>query len=131
MERPNWDVLDRVWVGRKHECWRPWPTHPHSGDYFRFGQVPAHRVVFQIYYGYEPETVDHLCENKWCLNPHHMESVTQGENVARWIQRHRDDVRCANGHEWSKETLYFTPKGHRRCRACRREGMRKYAGLTS
>lgn len=117
-------VLDRVWVGRKHECWRPWPKYPRRGDYKSFKGKPAHRAVYLQFYGVEADTVDHLCENKWCLNPHHLESVTRGENVARWIWRHRDEQSCPSGHEWTTDNLYLTPAGHRRCRTCRRDGMR-------
>lgn len=45
----------------------------------------AHRVVYEDAYGEIPEglEVDHLCENKLCINPEHMELVTHRENTKR------------------------------------------------
>jgi hypothetical protein len=47
-----------------------------------------HRFFFRLYYGFDAETVDHLCRNKTSLNPRHMESVTGAENTRRaWLVR--------------------------------------------
>jgi hypothetical protein len=53
-------------------------------------QRPAHRIAYTIAHGYVPSglVVDHLCANKWCVNPDHLEAVTNGENVRRGSEPH-------------------------------------------
>ena len=45
----------------------------------------AHRVSYELHYGHIPEglVIDHLCGTPLCVNPTHLEAVTQGENVRR------------------------------------------------
>jgi hypothetical protein len=51
---------------------------------------PAHRIAYTIAHGYVPSglVIDHLCANKWCVNPSHLEAVTNGENVRRGSEPH-------------------------------------------
>jgi hypothetical protein len=78
----------------------------------------------------EPSSVkDHLCRVRACMNPDHVEPVTNVENVMRgeglFAERARSTT-CASGrHEWTeKNTLWERPAGrrpYRRCKSCRRE----------
>jgi hypothetical protein len=45
--------------------------------------IKAHRVSFMIYKGEIPEglEIDHVCENRWCVNPEHLEAVTGIDNI--------------------------------------------------
>ena len=66
--------------------------------------------------------IDHLCHNKTCCNPSHLEAVTQGANVRR---AHADGLvqvktHCPAGHEYSEENV-LRDGNARRCRTCRRE----------
>jgi hypothetical protein len=48
-------------------------------------QVKAHRAYYEYFVGPVPEglELDHLCENRWCVNPGHLEPVTHTENIRR------------------------------------------------
>ena len=85
----------------------------------------AHRMSYAAMVGELEEglVIDHLCENKSCVNPDHLEQVTPIENTRRyWSNR---DM-CGNGlHEINEENMIF--RGHKRqCRACHREYMREW-----
>lgn len=54
------------------------------GQVIRAGRsVRAHRVYFEEAHGWCPPTLDHLCRNRRCVNPAHLEPCSRGENVRR------------------------------------------------
>jgi hypothetical protein len=73
--------------------------------------------------------LDHLCHNTACVNPRHMEPVTQRENVMRsdgltaTLSR---KTHCDHGHPLAGDNLIIRPDGHRRCRECVRRWCREY-----
>ncbi len=72
--------------------------------------------------------VDHLCRNRACGNPAHMELVSPGENVLRGEGPTAINARkthCIHGHEYTPENTYHRREGWRGCRTCRREAKRK------
>lgn len=108
------------------DCW-PWNGSLNDAGY---GQIydnvtrrplRAHRVIFEMYRGPIPDgmVLDHLCRNRWCVNPDHLEPVTRGENVRRGARGGRQ-THCRNGHEYLPETTYITPAGTRQCRVCKK-----------
>ena len=89
--------------------------------------IQAHRVLFYLANGYWPEHVDHLCQNRACVNPQHLEDVTNEENQRRAAERR---THCRRGHEWAPENIYWAPDGRTRmCRTCKR--IRKRVGYVA
>jgi len=88
----------------------------------------AHRWSFK-YHGGELEpayVVDHLCRNRTCVNPAHLEQVTNEENLRRGrgyrLSNGMDD-HCINGHRYTEINTYRNPNDLTdiRCRQCARE----------
>ncbi len=88
----------------------------------------AHRWAFLHLIGPIPDglQVDHLCRNRKCVNPEHMEAVTVRENVLRGIGRtavNARKTRCKEGHEFTEANTYINKStGGRVCRKCRNAG---------
>ena len=141
MARPLEERLwSRVERGSGDECWS-WLGSQNSRGY---GQIMAHghmtgvhRVAYELAVGPIPEglQIDHLCRNPLCVNPAHLEPVTQRENMLRGVspgaRAVRDNV-CKRGHPFDLLNTYVDPKGWRRCRECHRldEIRRRRAGLS-
>jgi len=84
----------------------------------------AHRVAYYCSHGPIPEglVLDHLCRNRGCVNPSHLEPVTNWENVLRgvnFVAGLARQTHCKRGHEFTPEnTATHTVTGCRVCRAC-------------
>ena len=85
--------------------------------------VRAHRFIYRIVHGTIESnlTIDHLCRNRSCVNPEHLEAVTMRINIlrgngmgARWSKRSS----CDFGHLFTGENLIVRKDGGRRCRKC-------------
>ena len=81
----------------------------------------AHRVFYAALVASIPNglQLDHLCRNTSCVNPAHLEPVSNGENVRRAVNATRPT--CPSGHEFTSENTKRGAQGERRCRACLRE----------
>jgi len=89
-----------------------------SGEY-------AHRVSYRQEVGPVPEglELDHLCEQKSCVNPDHLEPVTHQENMRRSIVANKET--CRKGlHSWVDENIRIQANGHGICRPCQQESNR-------
>ncbi|OZE77409.1 hypothetical protein CH305_18215 [Rhodococcus sp. 15-649-2-2] len=113
-------------------CWL-WqgPTAPHGyGTTIRAwgrGWLP-HRLAYTVMVGEIPEglQIDHLCRVRKCINPNHLEAVTQAENLRR--QGAAVTV-CPRGHAYTSGNTYITHGGGRACKACiRLRSRNRYAG---
>jgi hypothetical protein len=112
-------------------CWLWIGEQGHSG-YGRFDcgggrRIAAHRFSLSLSRGPIPPelVVDHLCRNTTCVNPQHLEAVTNWENTLRstnFIGRNPSKTHCPAGHAYSGANLYVQPGIRKReCRACRKD----------
>jgi hypothetical protein len=95
----------------------------YQGDY-----KLVHRVVYELLKDKIPEgmCLDHLCQNKACCNPAHLEVVSRGENTRRG-QLGRRVLACKYGHPYNEANTCVS-KGHRICRQCYRDRYRAAIG---
>lgn len=121
-------------IDKSEDCWEWWGTIYNTG-YGRFmvkkKQYLAHRWSYEHYVGPIPSgmVIDHLCRNRSCVNPEHLEPVTNEENLFRGkgyrIMNGMDDS-CIHGHKYTSENTYWEPNERTiRCRTCARERDRK------
>ncbi len=93
--------------------------------------LSAHRVSYFVYKGDIPEdfVVDHLCNNKFCINPDHLEAKTQHKNILRSNAisvQNASKTHCNNGHEFTKDNTRINKQGSRDCITCLNERKKKY-----
>src|SRR3990167_6386730 len=91
----------------------------------------AHLYSYEAFVGPIPEglQLDHLCRVRCCVNPDHLEPVTQRENILRGMGIAAVNARktfCKHGHEFSAENTRVRKNGTRQCRACHRTISLKY-----
>ena len=107
-----------VWTGARNPC--GYGELSFQGKHWR-----AHRLMYVTFVGSIPAraSLDHLCRNRACCNPEHLEPVSHAENVARGAARAEFTGMCRNGlHPLDS---YVVEGGKRRCGPCIRERERK------
>lgn len=116
-------------------CWVWTGTLRYGYGYFRQGgknAVRAHRWAYERIVGPIPEglQLDHLCRVRACVNPSHLEPVTQRENIMRgesFSALKAAQTHCVNEHEFTPEnTRYRADTGHRECKECKRARNREW-----
>ena len=101
-----------------------WHMYIAPNGYGRAGRnKQAHRMIYEQTKGAIPEgmTIDHLCRNRACVNPDHLEAVPSGVNVLRGIgvtARNAVKSHCLRGHLFDEHNTIRLRNGGRACRKC-------------
>jgi len=120
-------------VKKTKSCWN-WTGADRGEGYGRFRDGQSHIYAHRWSYEQIPEglTIDHLCRNRMCVNPKHLEPVTIKENVMRGVgiaAKNASKTHCKRGHEFNIENTYIRKNQSgtkRRCRTCRRIQAKQY-----
>lgn len=136
---PTAERIARMTTTTPAGCWQ-WSGRPNNAGY---GQMTmqgangaetrlAHRVAYETLVGPIPAglQLDHLCRNRLCVNPTHLEPVTARENILRSpiaeAAKNARKTHCPQGHPYSGSNLYVLPStGYRYCRECMRAHQRR------
>lgn len=133
-------VAARFWskVRQDGDCW-VWTGFKSPDGYGKFRaaapsrrMLPAHRVAYEWMVADIPDglTIDHLCRNRACVNPYHMEPVPHLVNFRRGtgpqtLREHSKNcaaqrTHCPQGHPYDNQNTYVAARGGRECRTCDR-----------
>lgn len=127
-------------LGYSTPCWIS-NRSPQPNGYTKIGinnrTMLTHRVAYEAWHGPIPAglVIDHLCRNRKCCNPDHLEPVTTRENLLRGETLTASEAmqtHCIHGHALAGENIYVRPDkpNSRLCRACRVDaGKRQNAKL--
>jgi len=110
------------------QCWE-FNGNPDADGYgyirYRNFTYRIHRFSYLLFQGEIPKNhvVDHLCKNRKCCNPEHLEAVSHKENMVRGDTGRNNHqtlkTHCPKGHEYTDSNTYINPKGSRECRICK------------
>ena len=125
-------VLNRFWdkVEITNSCWN-WSGGKNKAGYGRISinhvMVLAHRFIYEIMESKIPRgiVIDHLCRNRSCVNPSHMDITTIGQNCMRGDSPSAINSRkthCGKGHQYNDNNMRIDPKTKKkRCIICQKE----------
>jgi len=125
--------VDKVDAGYITPCWL-WNLSTNKKGYAQwrlprlFGDptktIGVHRASYANLIGpiQKGLVIDHLCRNRSCQNPEHLEAVTAGENTRRGINQFVVRDRCSAGHVYTDASMYYAGR-KRKCRICQRAAM--------
>lgn len=117
-------ILRKIQI-QPNGCW-VWPGSKWGQGYGRIyhGQrMSAHRAAYVIWKGAIPShlQIDHLCRNRACCNPDHLECVTPQVNTLRGVHKSAKVTHCPKGHPYDQINTYVTYRGFRTCRECKKQ----------
>lgn len=119
--------VERFWSHFEREpggCWL-WTGYLDRDGYGKFGRFRSARFSYAFLVAPIPDRyeVDHLCRNRSCVNPSHLEAVPQRENWRRGqspSQLAAQKTHCKHGHEFTPENTQIRKNGNRACKECMR-----------
>lgn len=126
-EERFWAMVDKagpLWNGTPCWIWRGGIESNGYGVVVRDGhRKQAHRFTYETLGGSIPAglTLDHLCRNHPCVNPHHLQPVTHRVNILRGqglAAQEARRIRCPQGHLYDLLNTRIEDGGRRHCRAC-------------
>ena len=91
--------------------------------------IYAHRLIYEHYKGDIPKglQIDHLCRNRRCVNPNHLEAVSRKQNILRGNAFSGVNARkthCKNSHKYTADNTYYIKRNgvfrQRECKECRK-----------
>jgi hypothetical protein len=116
------------------ECWE-WNGAMSNGygvfNHVRGKGMRSHRYAYLQLVGPIPDglVLDHLCRNRRCCNPAHLEPVSNRENILRGDSFGAVNARkthCPQGHTYDEANTYVDARGCRHCRICRAAHMARH-----
>lgn len=121
LNRSKTPIVDRILARceRSASGCLEWQGYRNKG-YGYIGNKATYRVMYEAHKGPIPLSmdIDHLCRNRCCCNPDHLEVVTKSENSRR-MNKVLAKPHCIRGHSWRAETTYVGKDGKRYCMTCR------------
>ena len=115
-------------VDKSGDCWI-WQGAPNGSGYGTFRKIGAHRWAYENLRGPIPQGlhIDHLCRNRLCVNPNHMDLVTQAENLYRSpltiATINGTKTHCKYGHPFDAANTGLSRYG-RYCKECDKQHKR-------
>jgi hypothetical protein len=133
MSEVSEDDIKRFWrfVDKTNDCW-VWMGSQNGTEYGKFWlkekTIYAHRISYFLEYGAikDGNEIDHLCKNRRCVNPLHLEEVTGKINRNRgdsFSGKNIERTHCSKGHELTEDNLCekYLERGQRVCKTCKKE----------
>lgn len=129
---PRETLEERIWrrIDRSGRCWL-WTGNLEIGGYATLTisengrKIPrrVHRIMYEMFRGKIPPgmKLDHLCRVRHCVNPNHLEIVTDRENILRGngvSAKNYAKTHCKRGHSLAGYNLIVRSGGGRQCRTC-------------
>jgi len=122
-------IIQRIKIDPVTKCWNWTGTLRPDGYGLIYlaelkKQLRVHRVVYELLVKKIESglVIDHLCRNRKCVNPNHLEQVSIKTNTLRGISpvvQKKNQTHCKYGHELLGENLYIHPKRNtRNCKKC-------------
>jgi len=116
---------NKIQVDNNTNCWN-WIAAKHSAGYGLFilnnKRIYSHRYSYELFKGkiYEGLDIDHICRNRLCCNPDHLEAVTRQVNLLRGMGTsaiNARKIKCPRGHNYTGKNN----RGQRICGTCKNE----------
>jgi hypothetical protein len=123
-------IASKIRVNTDTGCWE-WTasigSHGYGQVHYERKMHTVHRLLYMLLVGPVPEglQLDHLCRNRPCCNPEHLEIVTHRQNSLRDTgapAHNAKKIACPQGHPYDRTSK----RGYRFCSICTREYGKQY-----